>query len=188
VEEVREIIQYQWRTVADHRQLMDYFSENNKSRRSLSGLSGPQVYRFMFSDGHNKPKSSYIGQSNDFTRRCGEYRRRDKPTERYLRGHILSSKSLNYTVQLQFLDFDQLDLSGVLVVRELLGNSHVRKMLESWAVLGDGRSGIHILNSTDDLNAKAPGHPDDFVGKKKRSRASFCKEVDKLDRMHSLGG
>ena len=186
---MKTTIQYSWRTVADHRQLMNDFSANCTPCHSRVDLSGPQVYRFLFS---GKLRSSYLGQSNNFRRRYREYRRRNEPTERYLRGYIHSVKSRKCNVELQFLDFEQLDLSGVLVVRKLLGSSHVRKMLESWAVLRDERSGIHVLNSKDDPSTKAPGHPDDFVRVKKKSRASYFREIDKLSgtptSSHSLGG
>jgi hypothetical protein len=136
--------QYPWRTVADHCQVMADFSKKGTSRHSQVDLSGPQVYRFLFS---GKPLSSYIGQSNDFSRRYREYRTLDRPTEQRVRGFIHSAKSRKSTVELQFLDFEKLDLSGVLVVKQLLTSIHVRRMLESWAILKDERSRIHILNS-----------------------------------------
>lgn len=166
-----------WRTVVGHRQLLDDFSEDLTSQVPTVDLSGPQVYRFLFSDKNGRSKSSYIGQSCDFSRRYREYRNMNKPTERHVRASIHSAESSKYTAELQFLDFEELDLFGVLVVKQLLTNSHVRRMLESWAILKDERAKIHILNSQ--RGTKVIG-PNGRIAPQP-NRTKLYSEIDRLD-------
>jgi hypothetical protein len=187
-------IGYLWRTVAAHDQVISFLapSDGAKPRRCPSSLSGPQVYRFLFSDSQGKAKCSHIGETKKFDGRYQEYRNKRGVTERYLRANLEACSSLAYTVELQFFDFEQINLGGIAIVPQHFGDRHVRRLVECWATLCDHRAGIRILNSRDDLNLKSPGHPEDFVGEKKKSRQSLFSELDKRNSsqtgLQSLGG
>jgi len=178
--------------MADYCQVMNFFfcPEGSKRRRVPSDLCGPQVYRFLAFDTKGKARWSHIGETGQFRRRYLEYGREKGTTERDLCSHLGACASLKFTVELQFFDFEQIDLAGLLIVPQHLGDQHVRRLLESWATLRDHRAGIRILNSRNDL--KAPDHPSGFVGEKKKSRASKYREIDRLSEtplgLRSLGG
>jgi hypothetical protein len=171
-----------WNTIVSSDQDGWPFLTGRTGKRISSGLlekmKGPQIYRFYFNCIEGKPRC-YIGESEVFEDRCRKYiskfrkLNKSKPLKDSARedlerawkelqtypevrvGAMIQNSEVEGTrVELQLIDFDEFGFNNVLISQENLSNPFQRMAIENLAVLDSEASGINIMNSGRDVNAK----------------------------------
>jgi|GEM_PF-6574647 len=118
-------------------------------------LDGPQVYRWILRDANGAEECSYIGETEAFQNRLSKYRRPNAVrlnTEKRVREEIDKCERRGGTIELWFLDLDagSFSLNGHAINKYSLGESDVRRMLESIATFTERQSGRKLLNAIED--------------------------------------
>jgi hypothetical protein len=172
-------VSFRWKTITSSDQYDWPFLPGGKISKALrEKIKGTHVYRFYFASvGGNS--WCYIGECEKFEDRCGDYiqalrrLREPKPTidstgenlerawkelqtypEVRVGAMIQNSEAEKSRVELQLIDFEEFGFNKVLISQESLSNPFQRMAIENLAVLDSEASGINIMNSGRDVNAK----------------------------------
>jgi hypothetical protein len=173
------IVPLRWTTVtaSDHED-WPFIPGGRISRALRERIMGPRVYRFYFCSSDGSPWC-YIGESEKFERRCGEYirtlerLRKPKPArestlqilekawkelqsdaEVRVAAKIQNAELDGIRIELQTIDFDEFVFNRVSISPDSCSNPFQRKAVESLAVLDSEAVGMNMLNSGRDVNAK----------------------------------
>jgi hypothetical protein len=114
---------------------------------------GPRVYRWRFLDRSGSLSCAYIGQSEHFERRLGDYRVAPKnPGEIAVMRKMAESKAEHGNVELDFLDLgaEAFRINGRLISQASLSDHYVRLLMESLAIVTARAEGVKLLNRVRD--------------------------------------
>ena len=173
------MVPFVWETVSASNCVEWPFSKTGRIDEQLRrAVAGPRVYRFRYSDSAGRPVC-YIGESEKFERRFGDYLRTfkrvlsSKPTkdstleeleDACKRNHtnaevrvsaaILNANLGDALVELQFLSFDEFVMNGALIALDMLSDPFKRRAVENLAILDSESSGIRVINRGRDVTMK----------------------------------
>lgn len=119
-------------------------------KKPAKHIRGPQVYRWVLRKG-DEISSVYIGQSEQFEKRLGDYRRPNH-YDSALQAAMRECEEGGGRVELDFLDLGSgsFRINGKLISHASLSNHDVRMMMESIAIMTAGVEGITLLNHVRD--------------------------------------
>ena len=173
------LVTFRWKTItASDQEDWPFLPDRKVSSVLREKIKGACVYRFYFSSKEGT-RWCYIGESEKFERRFGEYirtlarLRQPKPTkdstledleqawkelqsdaEVRVAARIQNSELDGTHIELQMIDFDEFGFNRVPISLENCSSPFQRKAIENLAVLDSEAAGINILNSGRDVNAK----------------------------------
>lgn len=142
-------IPFHWTQVLDNKGA--YFPWHRKVPKKLrKHIAGPRVYRWVLRKG-DEISSVYIGQSEQFETRLGEYRnpnRYDSDVQAAMR----ECEESGGRVELHFLDLGtgRFRINGKLISHASFSNHDVRIMIESIAIVTARVEGVKLLNHVRD--------------------------------------
>ncbi len=129
-------IRYRWADVQSSQGYPYEFPDNVTNFMSVN-YSSPAVYRWTVRGARQYLLALYIGETEDVVRRVGQYLApgKQQATNLRLRAYFDAACQRGEKVALQTFEFESFQINKVTFTRELLGHSHVRKMLENFILV-----------------------------------------------------
>ncbi|MCI0724311.1 MAG: hypothetical protein L0338_35910 [Acidobacteria bacterium] len=94
----------------------------------------PAVYRWTVRSATLSLRALYVGETDNLVRRVGQYLSPGarQATNLRLKAYFDAARGRDERIELQAFEFEPFEINKVQFTRDLLGHSHVRKMLENF--------------------------------------------------------
>ncbi len=146
-------LEYRWITVYGDEEPYRYPDKITKSMRRLH--SEPAIYSWLV-DWQGRGRARYIGETENLIRRLRAFLQPGpvRETNWRLKQYLKNARARRAGVKLQVLHFPPFEVNGFKVTMRTLTNPHVRRLMESMAILTEMQSWTEVLNRGTDLGEK----------------------------------